>query len=116
MCLVLVEFVKLKHDHNFLCSLLGIYCTVNTVFLSLYFDSMLILSCLCNIFVIEHFILISYFETYHNFIYYMINITLMVQMQFISTCIVMLQVLNVILKPVTLLISKCLAYSPNLQI
>ena len=50
----------------------------------MYFDSMLIL---CNIFVeLEHFILFNNFDKYHNFIYYMINIKLMVQRQFISTC------------------------------
>ena len=42
----------------------------------------------CNIFVkLEHFILFSYFDKYmYNFIYYMININLIVNRQFISTC------------------------------
>ena len=53
-------------------------------FLCLYFDSMLNLS---NIFVeLEHFILFIKFDKYHNFIYYKINIKLMVHRQFISTC------------------------------
>ena len=56
--------------------------SVEYAFLCLYFDSMLIL---CNIIKLEHFIHFSYFDKYHNFIYYMIN--LMVQRQFIwPTC------------------------------
>ena len=47
-----------------------------------YFDSMLVL---CNIFVeLEHFILFNNFDKYHNFIYYSINIKLMVRRQFMS--------------------------------
>ena len=53
-------------------------------FLCLCFDSKLIL---CNILVkLQHVILFSYFDKHHNFIYYMINIKLMVQRLCISTC------------------------------
>ena len=53
-------------------------------FLCLYIDSMLILF---NIFVeLEHFILFNNFEKYHNFIYYRINIELMIHRQFMSRC------------------------------
>ena len=78
----------------------------------LYFGSMLIL---CNIFVkLEHFILFKNFEKYHNFIYYMINIKLMVH----STCqdVVMLRVLHIIFKLYFCSSStlwKCLSSSPR---
>ena len=42
---------------------------------------------LCNIFVaLEHFILFNNFDKYHNFIYYRINIELMVHREFMSRC------------------------------
>ena len=48
-----------------------LYCSTYA-FLSLYFDSMLIL---CNIFVeLEHFILFNNFDKYQNFSYHRINI------------------------------------------
>ena len=42
---------------------------------------------LCNIFVeLEHFIFFKNFDKYHNFIYYRMNIKLMVHGQFMSRC------------------------------
>ena len=52
---------------------------------------------LSNIFVeLEHFILFNNVDKYHNFIYYRINITLMVHRQFMSRYVIMLQVLHII--------------------
>ena len=54
------------------------------LFTRLYFDRMLIR---CNIFVeLEHLILFNTFDKYHNFIYFRINIKLIVQRQFMSRC------------------------------